>query len=439
MSGAGGGQQEARDPAIPAELPADSAPPGEACFRLAFDNAPTGMALTDLAAGRRGRFIRVNRAMAEMLGYGELELHGAEVSSISHPDDLPMIRAALDRAGSGEMDSWQVEKRYRHANGQDVWVLMSARAVRDDDGRPSYVVAHIEDIATRRETDARLARPTLHDPRHATAPRRGRLSGIDLEAQLRAALVAGEFRVHFQPSYDLRTGEIVAAEALLRWAHADRGLVSASEFIGAVEDSELIVTLGEWVLRQACERAAAWHRAHGDRAPQVWVNIAARQLETGGFHRRVAAALCDNELEPARLCLELTERQLLGTAPAAAADLNALLTMGVSLALDDFGTGYSGLSYLRRLRFSMLKLDRSFVVGVPTDPTDTALTASVIALSRQLNLALVCEGVETEAQCAHLLEMGGTLAQGDVLHPPADADAIDAEIARRLGGDHTAA
>ena len=113
--------------------------------------------------------------------------------------------------------------------------------------------------------------------------------------------------------------------------------------------------------------------------------------------------------------------------------------MGVSLALDDFGTGYSGLSYLRRLRFSMLKLDRSFVAGVPTDPTDTALTASVIALSRQLNVALVCEGVETEAQCAHLLEMGATLAQGDVLHPPAEADVIDAEIARRLSGECTAA
>lgn len=435
MSPTSGSQQEARAQPVAADV----ALPGEQCFRLAFDNAPAGMALTDLSADRRGRLIRVNRVMAEMLGYGELELHGADVFSISHPDDLPTIRAVLDRAGSGELSSWQVEKRYRHANGHDVWVFMIARAVCDEDGRPSYVVSQIQDIAARRQTDARLARPTLHDPRRDSAPRRDGSSVIDLEAELGAALVAGEFRVHFQPSYDLRTGAIVAAEALVRWDHPDRGLVSASEFIGAAEDSELIVTLGEWVLRQACERAAEWQRSYGDRAPRVWVNIAARQLETGGFHRRVAAALHDSELDPARLCLELTERQLLGTAPAAAADLNALLSMGVSLALDDFGTGYSGLSYLRRLRFSMLKLDRSFVVGVPTDPTDTALTASVIALSRQLNLTLVCEGVETESQRAHLLEMGCTLAQGDVLHPPAAADAIDTEIARSLSDDCTAA
>jgi PAS domain S-box-containing protein len=425
--------------ALTAAIAAEAARAGERCFQIAFDNAPLGMAVTDVSAERLGTLIGVNRAMAEMLGYPEHELRGSDVFSISHPDDAPTIRTVLERIRSGEMSRWQVEKRYRHADGHDVWVLMTARVVCDDAGRPSYVVSHVEDIADRQETDARLARPTLRDPRHGPAPRRGFPVGVDLESELRAALTGEEFRVHFQPSYDLRTGEIVAAEALVRWEHADRGLLAAGEFIDAAEESDLIVTLGEWVLRQACERAAEWGRVHGDRAPQIWVNIAARQLERGGFHRRVEAALRDHDLDPARLCLELTERQLLGTAPAAAADLNALLAMGVSLALDDFGTGYSGLSYLRRLRFSMLKLDRSFVVGVPTDPTDTALTASVIALSRELDLALVCEGVETEAQCVHLLEMGCTLAQGDVLHPPAEAEAIDAEIDRRLSDDCTAA
>jgi diguanylate cyclase (GGDEF)-like protein/PAS domain S-box-containing protein len=232
-----------------------------------------------------------------------------------------------------------------------------------------------------------------------------------IEESLRRALERQEFALHYQPKINLRTGEITGVEALLRWTHPIRGLVSPAQFIPVAEDCGLILPIGNWVLREACQQARSWVDA-GLRLGNLAVNISAMQLRDENFLESVFAILKDTGLDPRSLELELTESVLMKHAESAASILKTLRTRGVQLAVDDFGTGYSSLSYLRKSPIDALKTDQSFVGQITSVPDETIIVAAVIGMGRSLKLRVVAEGVETQAQLAFLQAHQCDEAQG---------------------------
>jgi diguanylate cyclase (GGDEF)-like protein len=241
-----------------------------------------------------------------------------------------------------------------------------------------------------------------------------------LGSELHNAIIRHELRLAYQPVFDLVTGLMSGAEALVRWQHPVRGLVSPADFIPVAERSGLIVPLGSWVLREACEQLAKWHAEYGAAAIRsINVNVAARQLRESGFVDEVAAVLSDTGLIPANLVLEVTESSVLDGRQVRET-LQALHELGVRLALDDFGTGQSSLSLLRAFPVDVLKLDKSFVDGIcdGEDRGRLAVAAAVAQLAEYLDLYAVAEGIETAAQAERLREMGYRLGQGYFMAKP---------------------
>jgi diguanylate cyclase (GGDEF)-like protein len=222
-----------------------------------------------------------------------------------------------------------------------------------------------------------------------------------LEHGLGMALDRNELFLVYQPQVDIRTKTITGLEALLRWQHPKLGLVPPAKFIGIAEHSGLIVPIGEWVLRSACTQAKIWQEA-GLPAVPIAVNVSAVQFRQQGFPDLVRKVLLDTRLDPKYLELELTESLLLTNADVMFSILQDLREMGVKLAIDDFGTGYSSLSYLRQFQVNRLKIDRSFVQDVANNSDDAAITTAIIKMAKALNLEVMAEGVETEAQMAFL-------------------------------------
>ena len=243
---------------------------------------------------------------------------------------------------------------------------------------------------------------------------RGRaIERLRMENDLRRALERDQLRLEYQPVVSLLNFSIVGVEALLRWRHPDRGEIPPSEFIPIAEENGLIEPIGRWVLENACRQAAEWYAARPDCAPiAMSVNLSAVQVARRTLPEVVRAALSSTGLDPACLSLEITETVMVRDADGLADILQALKALGVRLVLDDFGTGYSSLSYLTRLPLDVLKVDRSFVDGLGNEPRDTAITETIIAMSRALSLDVVAEGVETSEQVNELSRLGCTAAQG---------------------------
>ncbi|MDP3520347.1 MAG: EAL domain-containing protein [Hydrogenophaga sp.] len=250
---------------------------------------------------------------------------------------------------------------------------------------------------------------------------------LHLEDELRRALRLGEFEVHYQLKVGLSDGEIVGVESLVRWRHPTRGMVFPAEFIPIAEDSGLIVPLGEWVLRTACAQARKWIDLGGPRI-SVAVNISAKQFQDEALLAKVTAALQDAGLPPDYLELEVTESLMMHKPEEATNTMQALRKLGVSLSLDDFGTGYSSLTYLQRFPLQYLKIDRSFISHALENASDAAIVRAVIAMGKALNLTIIAEGVETQAQLALLKNEGCDIAQGYLLGRPTPAE----EITNRL-------
>ena len=247
---------------------------------------------------------------------------------------------------------------------------------------------------------------------------------LALENELRGALERGELELHYQPQVDLtRGGGISGFEALLRWRHPKRGLVSPADFIPLAEETGLIVPIGEWVLREACHQARRWTEQF-DSGLCMAVNISARQFAKAGLARTVAAALADSGLPAANLELELTESLVMQDPEKSVAILAELKSMGITLAMDDFGTGYSSLSYLNRFPLDVLKIDRSFVSEIVGEDCDAALCNAIIALAGSLGLEVVAEGVELPAQVRYLVRQRCDRLQGFLFSRPLPAAAI---------------
>ncbi|MGA2835335.1 MAG: EAL domain-containing protein [Acidimicrobiales bacterium] len=544
-----------------------------------FDQAPIGITKLDLD----GRFLEVNKAFGEILGYAPGALVGAYLRDLTHPDDRDVTEGAVGDVLSNPHDRIFYEKRYLHADGHVVWAAVNGSVVRDPLGQPQFLVGQVEDITERRALREELALGAVTDTltglpnrmlfmehldvaleRAETNGRHIALLFLDVDRfkmvndgighdagdrllrhvgqRLQGALrpgdflarfggdeftvlceVAGEDEVievvnrlrrsmatpiheggldqfvtlsigvalstsatmlpslllrsadiamyqakrsgpgryvvfaehdddiaghslrtsnelhraiqesqlvmHYQPFVDLDQLTVVGTEALVRWQHPERGLLPPSEFIDLAEECGLIVDLGTWVLRESCRQGSSWVADRLDRGvpgplPTVSVNISPQQLAEDGFAELVSSILDETALPPDQLYLEITEGAVLRDPPAAIAILRTLRDRGVHLAIDDFGTGYSSLSYLKKLPVEALKIDRSFIEHLETDPDDRAIVEAIVALGRTLGLEVVAEGIERPGQAVELAIRNCHLAQGYLYARPTDPSDI---------------
>jgi len=243
---------------------------------------------------------------------------------------------------------------------------------------------------------------------------------LALQSSLRHALERQELLVYYQPQVNLKTGKIVGTEALVRWQHPERGLVSPDKFIPIAEETGLIVPIGEWVLKTACQQTKIWQDA-GFKALRVAVNLSSRQFSQIDLRHQLVAILMETGLDPKYIELELTESMLVQNTEVAIRRLNALKSLGVEIAIDDFGTGYSSLSYLQQFPFDILKIDRCFIRNITENPSNSAITKAIIEMAKTLNLKLVAEGVETESELSFVCQHQCDGMQGYLFSRPLPA------------------
>jgi len=550
-------------------------------FRSAFDGAPIGMAISDL----EGRILQANPALGRIIGRRSEDLVDVNVKDFTHPDDREATAAEMHRVLETGAIGYQIEKRYIHVDGQEVWVSVSASCVRGEQQQPLYLIGQIEDITERRALSDRLAFAAIHDPltglpnrelfmdRLEVALRRvtrgpheltvifldldrfklindslghdvgdqvlcavaERLSGamratdtlarfggdeftvlcegvsnesdalevaqrlvlamsqplvlqtgevfvslslgialsrpgesggvimrnadiamyrakdrgpsrieiyredskhnavsrLRTSNELHRALEREELELHYQPFVDLHTETLVGMEALVRWQHPTRGLLLPNEFIGLAEDSGMIVSLGAWVLNEACRQVVHWQAfrkevGQDDTRLSISVNVSAIQLADPGFPRQVADAINQTGIDPDRLWLEITESTLMRDPDEVVGILRSFRELGIHIEIDDFGTGYSSLSYLQRFPVECLKIDRSFVSDLDTRSDNSAIVRAIIGLGDSLGLPIIAEGVETRGQVARLRTLGCHLAQGYLFGRPRSAQALGA-------------
>jgi diguanylate cyclase (GGDEF)-like protein len=241
-----------------------------------------------------------------------------------------------------------------------------------------------------------------------------------LQSSLRHALERDELRVYYQPQVNLKTGQIVGTEALLRWQHPERGLVSPDKFIPIAEETGLIVPIGEWVLHTACKQTKLWQEA-GFTDLRIAVNLSSRQFSQIDLRHQLVRILMETGLDPRHIELELTESMLVQNTEVAIRRLNALKSLGVEIAIDDFGTGYSSLSYLQQFPFNILKIDRCFIRNITENPNNAAITKAIIEMAKSLNLKLIAEGVETEAELSFVCQHQCDGMQGFLFSRPLPA------------------
>jgi diguanylate cyclase len=278
------------------------------------------------------------------------------------------------------------------------------------------------DAAMYRAKGAGGARVVLFDE----VTRERALARLHDENAIRKALEREEFRVFFQPEVSIDGEHIIGLEALVRWQHPERGLLGPGEFISLAEETGLIVPLGAWVLRDACQRAVAWQQARPSDEPlTLRVNVSARQLAQEALRNTVAAIIDETGILPPSLCLEVTESVLIEDPESSIRTLTELKKLGVKIAIDDFGTGYSSLEYLRRLPVDCVKVDRSFVRGLPDNEEDVAIVSAVIELGHALKLSVTAEGVETADQLGNLQLAGCDTAQGFLFFRPEPPEVVE--------------
>jgi EAL domain-containing protein (putative c-di-GMP-specific phosphodiesterase class I) len=248
---------------------------------------------------------------------------------------------------------------------------------------------------------------------------------MSLENDIRRALQNQQFRIVYQPQVNIETNEIFAMEALIRWDHPKRGLISPCEFISLAEETGLIQPIGEWVLRNTCKDLRRW-RAAGLTTVRIAVNLSASQLEDDNIVETIIAILDENEIPPSKLEIEITENILMKDIENGINKLNRLSRHGIKIAIDDFGTGYSSLNYLKKLPIDTIKIDRSFIHDMESNEEDSSIIRAIIAMAKGLNLNIISEGVETREQLERLREWRCKNMQGFLFSRPInEEDAMD--------------
>lgn len=331
---------------------------------------------------------------------------------------LPGLRDAAEAARVGE----QVLETLRRPFAIDVYELHTTASIgiclHPDDGDSPEALVRNADAALYHAKDCgrdryEFFRPELNE---ATQQR------VETAKRLRKALHRDEFELHYQPLVELRTGRICVVEALLRWRQEDGSVISAGPYIKVAEESGLIIPLGDWVVRTACEQLSRWHR-EGFAQLRVAINVSPRQFRRPEFHRALADSIRSAEIPAAAVALEITESLLLPHDQEVVTAFERAASLGVRLVVDDFGTGYSNLIYLQRFPVQVLKIDRSFMHQVGVDANTTQIVSTMIAMARSLQLEVVAEGVETAQQVDFLLAQGCQFAQGfyySAALPPAE-------------------
>ena len=390
------------------------------------------------------RFKVVNDSLGHAVGDRLLVATAARLRDCTVPGDL-LARLGGDEftvllaPGSGLDAARRRAKRVLAAlavpfpiDGHAVVVTTSVGVAFGEAGGRAAELLRDADVAMYQAKQAGKARYAVYDG----SMRAAAVMRLALESDLRQALERDELRVYYQPKVALATGRIAGVEALVRWQHPTRGLLAPGTFIPLAEETGLILPLGRWVLAAACAQLVAWRERYPASGLLLGVNVSARQLQRGDLAAEVAAILAASGLAPGALKLELTESVLMEDAVATGRAIRDLRGLGVQLILDDFGTGYSSLAYLKRLPLDALKIDRSFVAGLGTDPEDAAIVRAVVSLARALDLLVVAEGVETAEHAAALRALGCDLGQGMHFAAPLPPDELATLLAREAAGAH---
>ncbi len=380
-----------------------------------------GDMLLAAVARRLARYVRPSDTLARLSG-----------------DEFAVLTKGVAQEPDAYLLAQQVVEALRRPfdlNGQEVFVTASVgftlTADRSGTVRPEDLLREAELALQQAKRQGKASAAAFRPSMGAWASAR-----LRLEADLRRAIERGQLRVYYQPEVELRTSRVVGVEALVRWQHPERGLISPAEFVSLAEDTGLILPIGRWVLEEACRQGRQWlvHRGRGEPPLVISVNLSARQFAQPDLVDQVRQALQTTGLPAAHLRLEITESAVMADAEPAVRTLQALKELGVGLAIDDFGTGYSSLSYLRRFPVDTLKIDRSFVHALGKDKHATVIVSAVVVLAHTLGLAVTAEGVETAEQLARLCAVGCDRAQGFYFSPPVPASTVE-EVLR----DSTAA
>jgi diguanylate cyclase (GGDEF)-like protein/PAS domain S-box-containing protein len=382
------------------------------------------------------RFKRINDSLGHAAGDEVLREIAARVQRMLRPDDTvarfggdeftvlcESVGGVLEAVGVADRLQRELARPLR-AGGAELRLTASIGVALAEPGEEADCSRLVEDAdaAMYRAKERGGERTELFD----VAMRERAVDALSIEQELQHGLERGELRLFYQPLVSLRSGEMVGAEALIRWEHPERGLLSPDKFLPVAEESGLIVEVGAWAVGEACRRLRDWDRLGGGPAAfGLAVNLSARELTHPDVVSTVLNAVRRSALDPSRLTIEVTESTAMADRDSGFRALRELSDAGVRIAIDDFGTGYSSLDHLREMPADILKIDRSFVAGMAANSPDSALVAAAIAMGRALDMEVVAEGIETSEQVADLRELGCPLGQGFLFARPLPPEELD--------------
>jgi diguanylate cyclase (GGDEF)-like protein/PAS domain S-box-containing protein len=382
------------------------------------------------------RFKRINDSLGHSAGDEVLREVAARIQRMLRPDDTvarfggdeftilcESVGGVLEAVGVADRLQRELAQPLR-AGGAELRLSASIGIALAEPGEDADCSRLVEDAdaAMYRAKERGGARTELFD----VAMRERAVDALSIEQELQRALERGELRLFYQPLVSLDSGEIVGAEALIRWEHPERGLLSPDKFLPVAEESGLIVEVGAWAVGEACRRLRDWDRlSGGPSAFSLAVNLSARELTHPDVVSTVLNAVRRSALDPSRLTIEVTESTAMADRDSGFRALRELSEAGVRIAIDDFGTGYASLDHLREMPADILKIDRSFVAGMSANSPDSALVAAAVAMGRALEMEVVAEGIETSEQVADLRELGCPLGQGFLFARPLPPEELD--------------